>query len=99
VRDETLIRLREMVASEEPQNEVWPSLEPSSDTDGANIYLLFNQIISFLQEQSQSGLIPDVDFIALVWHGLMDRLDMGSRPDQIVDMVVRAVVVSISFIQ
>lgn len=70
VRDETLTRLREMVASEEPQSE----------------------IISFLQEQAQSGLIPDVDFIALVWHGLMDRLDMGSRPDQIVDMVVRAVV-------
>ena len=26
VRDETLVRLREMVASEEPQSEVWPVL-------------------------------------------------------------------------
>lgn len=70
VREETLIRLREMVASEEAQAE----------------------IITFLREQLQQGGIPDVDFVALVWDGLMHSLDMGSRPDQIVDMVVREVV-------
>ncbi|MBW0504649.1 hypothetical protein O181_044364 [Austropuccinia psidii MF-1] len=70
IREETLTRLREMVASDEPQGE----------------------IINFLQEQVQSGSIPDVDFIALIWDGLMHSLDMGSRPDQIVDMVVKEVV-------
>ncbi|CAH7689964.1 hypothetical protein BY996DRAFT_8492787 [Phakopsora pachyrhizi] len=70
IREETLSRLKEMVASEEPHEE----------------------IISFLQEQAQSGVIPDVDFITLVWEGLMHSLDMGSRSDQIVDMVVREVI-------
>ncbi|KAH9814856.1 hypothetical protein DFH28DRAFT_928471 [Melampsora americana] len=49
------------------------------------------EIIAFLREQALTGVIPDVEFIALVWAGLMHSLDMGSRPDQIVDMVVKAV--------
>jgi hypothetical protein len=47
------------------------------------------EIIEYLKAQEKEGGISEADFVALVWEGLVSIVDMGSRPDQIGDLLMK----------
>jgi hypothetical protein len=47
------------------------------------------EILEYLKTQEKEGGISEADFVALVWEGLVSVIDMGSRPDQIGDLVMK----------
>lgn len=50
-----------------------------------------DEVTAFLQQVHKEGVISEPELIAIVWHGLMASLDMGSKPDQLNEAVVKEV--------
>jgi len=49
------------------------------------------EIMNYLKEQSKSGSVTDVNFVGVVWQGLISNLDMQTRADQLIDAIANEV--------
>ena len=52
------------------------------------------QILSYLESINRHAIIPEAEFVILIWNGLLTAVDMTSKPEQINDLVVKEVSVS-----
>lgn len=52
--------------------------------------------MGYLEDQFKSGIIPEADFVILVWNGLTSALDMGAAPVQLNEAAAKEVAVRLS---
>lgn len=50
-----------------------------------------SQILAYLEIQHQKAVLPEPEFIALVWNGLLASSDMNSTADQIQSSIIKEI--------
>jgi hypothetical protein len=119
-KEETLFRLKELVAEEADNDEVRfflvpfllsfpPSFTIASFREKENDILTnppnflssktvnekkkTEQIISYLNQQFKMAILPETEFIILMWNGLISMMDMGAAPGQLNDGILKEITV------
>lgn len=47
--------------------------------------------MAYLEIQHTKAVLPEPEFIALVWNGLLSSFDMNALPDQVVSLVMKEI--------
>lgn len=76
---DNFVKIKASQAKEELTHRLHELVSDNADAD---------EIVTYLESKAKSGVIPPVDFINLVWNGLLHDFDFDTKPEEISAKVV-----------